>query len=190
MSTNDGVRSGHEQKIASVKAVRALLELIVQGRDDVPLPTGLTDSLRSQGALAGFCSEEHGIVSMSLNTFKTIANELYGSFDKVDAWRTAAFAALQQKAQSEDGPAPQTKLWLQQRLAEAEGDIQTLLEDLGLVTNAFARLAGFTQSLARELGDDAQVRWRKELQSIEAGLSLLSKPTVSNVIEAEFGARR
>ena len=178
-------RQGRE---ASVRALVAALEAIVASRFEGVVPGELLEAMGSQGALARYNNADLGLVAMSLNTQKAIADQCCGGYQKLDALRVGALAALQTRAAKEKQPSKGTKEGLKLDNDALEQRISVLEQDLGQLTWAFGRLAAYARSQAQEIDDPRAVaRFAKELRSIESGLSLLSKPLGTNVVLGDFG---
>lgn len=175
----------------SVKTLRDLLKAVIQNPDEYYEEAALIDALGSQGRLAKFNDPVKGIASMSLNTQKLVAEETLGSYEILDRLRRGAAEAIARRRELDAQPSRSSKEGLRLQVAELEQEITLLQSDLGHLTNAFGRLVAYAHSLARDVGSpETIVRWKKELRSIEAGLSLLDKPMGSNVVMGAFDAKK
>jgi hypothetical protein len=177
----DAIR--RERDIRSVKATQSLLRSIAAKPAEFLSDAKLAEVLRSQGALAKHADESLGIVAMSLNTQKLVAEEALGSYDLVDRLRRGALEALENSQMKAASSNKSTKAGLLLRVNELEEEVSALQGDLGQMTHAFARLVSIGRSLTDELGTpSALARWQKELRSIQGGLSLCKKPIKTNVV--------
>lgn len=171
-----------------MKTLVATLKRIVAKDPEFSPTRELTEALRSQGALARHADEILGIVAMSLNTQKVIADECCGGYEKLDALRIVAIDTLAAIQAKEAEPNRGTKEALQQEIDELVARIALLEQDLGQLTWAFGRIVAYARSQAQEMNDPhAMTRFKKELSAVEAGLSLLRKPLGTNVIHGGFG---
>lgn len=178
---SDAVR--RERDIRSVKATQSLLRSIAAKPAEFLSDATLIRALSSQGALAKHVEDSRGIVAMSLNTQKLVAEEALGSFDLIDRLRRAALEALENEQMRAASSNKSTKAGLLLRVAELEGEVNQLQGDLGQLTHAYARLVAVGRSLTDEIGTpSALARWQKELRSIQGGLSLCKKPIKTNVV--------
>jgi len=173
-----------ERDIQSVKALRALLREVAAKPAPFRTDANLKSMLASQGALAKHADPSRGISAMSLNTQKLVAEIALGSYDVLDRLRKGASESLESEIARGSKSNKSTKQGLRRRTEELEGEVSLLAFDLGQMTHAWARLVSVASAMADELGTEAAViRWRKELRSIEAGLSLRKKPMPdSNVV--------
>lgn len=189
--SSSGSRARRE---ASVRRLASTLEHLVTAKPDWPLPEwqppeALKEAMQSQGALANYEDPALGLVGMSLNTQKAIAEQCCGGYAALNALRLAALDAMAKRQSRGEEPCRGTKESLR-REGESLAARNALLEhDLGQLTWAFGRLAAYARAQAQEIGDPhAMARFTKELRSIESGLSLLKRPLGTNVIAGDFGA--
>lgn len=186
--TSPTVMTSRQRREASVKSVVAILERVVAKDSEFSPTTELKEALRSQGALARHADESLGIVAMSLNTQKVIADECCGGYEKLDALRIAAIGTLEAVQAKQAEPTRGTKDALQQEIDELIVRIALLEQDLGQLTWAFGRIVAYARSQAQEMNDpNALTRFKKELSAVESGLSLLRKPLGTNIIRGGFG---
>lgn len=177
----DAIR--RERDIRSVKATQSLLRSIAAKPAEFLSDSTLAGALSSQGSLAKHVDESRGIVAMSLNTQKLVAEKALGSYDLIDRLRRGALEALENEQIKAASSNKSTKSGLLLRVAELEGEVNELQGDLGQLTHAFARLVSLGRSLTDEIGTpSALTRWQKELRSVEGGLSLCKKPIKTNVV--------
>lgn len=182
------VMTSRQRREASVKAVVVILERVVAKDPEFSPTTELKEALRSQGALARHADESLGLVAMSLNTQKVIADECCGGYEKLDGLRIAAIGALEAMQAKQAEPNRGTKEALQQKIDELIVRATLLEQDLGQLTWAFGRIVNYARSQAQELNDPhAMTRFKKELSAVESGLSLLRKPLGTNIVHGGFG---
>lgn len=185
--TTRPLTTARQQREESVRTIISTLERIVADPDFSAAPE-LKVALRSQGALARYASDSLGIIGMSLNTQKTIADQCCGGYEKLDALRAAASAALEAREAKEAGPNKGTKEDLKRDNEELRLRIGLLESDLGQLTWAFGRIVAYARSQAQDASNPhAMTQFVKELRAVESGLSLLRKPLETNVVSGGFG---
>lgn len=161
-----------ERDTRSVGAIRDLLKEVVAKPGPFLQEIELRKALSSQGALAKHEDSSRGIVRMSLNTQKLVAEKEFG-YDVLDRLRRNAHDALAREGDKSLRSNKTTKIGLYRRVEELEQEVRLLDTDLVQLTHALSRLISVGRSLAEATGEaDVVARWRKELRSIEAGLSL------------------
>lgn len=178
-----------ERDRRSVEAVRDLLKEVVAKPGPFLQETELRKALTSQGALAKYEDLSRGIVSMSLNTQKLVAEKEFG-YDVLDRLRRNAHDALASEGDKSLRSNKTTKVGLLRRVEELEQEVQLLDTDLVQLTHAISRLISVGRSLAEASGEaDVLARWRKDLRSIEVGLSLRKKVVPSSKVVPINAAR-
>lgn len=181
-------RERRERDTKSVKALVELLGKVVFKPAEHQENGALIAAVSSQGALAQFENAELGIFPMSLNTQKRVAQESSG-YDALDRLRRNAADSLAEERTRKGKSNKTTKAGLALRVKELEKEVELLEADLGQTTHALSRMILVGKSLAEAVGTpEALARWRKELRSIELGLSLRKKPLpASNVLPFATG---
>lgn len=135
----------------SVVAELSLLkECCITSSDiDEPLRALLMDKLKSQGGLASLEWKERGIVSMSLNTHKSVAGEvIVGGFKTLDSYRKAALKGLQEHLVVSARPARGTIAWYKTESESKGAENETLIDEILLLTGRLERVMAYARKLA------------------------------------------
>jgi len=169
-----------ERDNRSIRELREVLREVVAKPGSFQSSAKLLRALGSQGALAKYEDADRGIVGMSLNTQKLVAEKDFG-YDTLDRLRRAAFTAIHNEINKAAASNKSTKVGLIRRVVELEQEVQLLEGDLAQITFALARMIAVGRTMSEAIGTpEATARWRKELRSIEGGLSLRKKPMPAN----------
>lgn len=180
-----GYREERRQHISSATALQGLLIDMIANPDSHSGDQALLAAIKSQGALARYVNGDRGISAMALNTQKLITNSYLDGFAKLDQLRRQALAAVTNAQSRNRAAGRRSKADLHLKLKEQKALLHTLDADLGLMTDAVAKLITCARSFAEEVGtDETRARWKRELRLIEAGLALQRKPLpASNITD-------
>lgn len=185
-------RDERRQNISSATALQGLLLDVIAHPDTHSDDQTLLAAIKSQGALARYVNCVRGISAMALNTQKLIANSYLDGFERLDQLRRQALAAIANAQSRKRAARRRNKADLHLKLKEQQALLHTLDADLGLMTDAVAKLIACARSFVEEVGTaEARSRWKRELRFIEAGLALRSKPLpASNVTDIKAANAR
>lgn len=112
---------------------------------------GLTAALSSQGALAGYSNSSLGILRVSLNAQKSIAEEILNrGFSELNELRVAAKRAVRSSVELNRSVRSGTRADLRTQLAAEREKVEQLRCDLLLLTWALKRVIVQARSYARE----------------------------------------
>jgi len=159
-----------------------LLQEIIKDPQNFSGNETLISALSSQSSLAKHKDVERFISAVSLNTFKTIANELIpGGFLSVDRRRMRARELLQ-LAPIRGAQALRTKKSLEQKVALLELQIQQYEYDLSHLSRAFWRALSEARSYAKRSGDALLIAECAQNEEVIRGMaSLMSRKVMESV---------
>jgi hypothetical protein len=163
------------QRVSVVNLSEVLKEIIGR-RNFASFPSLTEEVLRSQNGLAKFSDIKRDIVSISLNTLKSNANEyLPGGFKELDNLRrTALDYRIKFDASMQTDGGRRTKVALQRRVDELEEVERRLNADLFHISEAFRealiKARGIVDSSKKE---DLRRRWRDEESALLAMASMV-----------------
>lgn len=151
-------------KSASVRKVYELLKEIVRspGLIDEKMRQIITPALSTQGGLAAFEYPELGIIRMSLNTHKAIANDaIEGGYDALNDYRKSALEKVKHLAKSEVRPSRGTIDWYKGELFEATKRLDKVTNDIALMSQRLDEVLALAQDMAREAGKEDEFYKRR-----------------------------
>ncbi|MCX4170310.1 MULTISPECIES: hypothetical protein [Paraburkholderia] len=151
-------------KMASVKKQFELLQQVVKTPESVggSVRDALLSALASQGALAAFELPEIGIIGMSLNTHKAIADaELQGGYQALNTYRKAALERLRELGRGADQPGRGTIDWYKSELADKAAKLNRVANDIALMSLQLDEVLALAQHMAQEAGKDAEFYKRR-----------------------------
>lgn len=143
-------------------SVRKQFELLKQLTAD---PSSVADGVRevllpalaSQGALAALELPEMGIVGMSLNTHKAIANdELSGCYEAMNEYRKAALEKLKAAERRVAEPGRGTLNWYKSDAEEKSAKLQRVADDIALMSLQLDEVLKLGQQMAKAAGMEAE----------------------------------
>lgn len=168
--------SRSERDIKSVRALQDLLRDVVATPAKYAADKALRTRLNSQGALASMSEPARGIVRMSLNHQKRVAEHALGGYDLLDGLRRGAADALAFEERKQKRGNKRNKVGLQQKVNELERERQILREDLFLLQNAYDLRCHQARTYAERAGSTTIALCAKEQREIEIKLSLRRTP--------------
>jgi hypothetical protein len=151
-------------KIVSLKKQLELLQQVVKAPESVPesVRDALRPALTSQGALAVFELPELGIVGMSLNTHKAIADaELQGGYEALNTYRKAALESLKEVVRRADQPGRGTIDWYKGELADKNAKLTRVANDIALMSMQLDEVLALAQEMAQEAGRETEFHKRR-----------------------------
>lgn len=164
-------------KSASVRKEFELLKELVRAPESVDeiLREAIGPALSTQGSLATFEHPESGIVGMSLNTHKAIANNVIdGGYEALNDYRKAALEKLKELKRREELPSRGTIDWYKSELAMKNNQIARVANDIALMSQRLDEVLGLAQQMAEAAGkQDEFLKRRGEL------LRKFKQPTVT-----------
>lgn len=148
-----------EIKSASVRNQLELLKHIID--DPTSVPKEITDLLRtallSQGALAALELPERGIVGMSLNTQKAVANnELIGRYEAINEYRKAALEKLKFAERRASVPNRGTLIWYKSEIDSKTVSLKRVTDDVALMSQQLGEVLQLAQKMAHKAGLEAE----------------------------------
>lgn len=151
-------------KTASVRKQFELLQQLVKAPESLAasLRDALLPALASQGALAALELPEFGIVGMSLNTHKAIADEeLQGRYPALNDYRRAALERLRDLDRHTDQPGRGTIEWYKTELADKTAKLNRVADDIALMSLKLDEVLALAQHMAQEAGKEAEFDKRR-----------------------------
>jgi hypothetical protein len=151
-------------KSTSVRRQFELLKQAVKTPESVAgsVRDALLSALASQGALAALELPESGIVGMSLNTHKAIADaELEGGYQALNAYRKAALEKLKDIGRRIDQPGRGTIDWYKGELANKTARLDRVANDIALMSQQLDEVLALAQHMAQEAGKEAEFYKRR-----------------------------
>lgn len=122
----------------------------------------LLPALRSQGAFAALCLPEASIVSMSLNTHKTIADDiLVNGYEELNDYRKAAFDRLIAAEETINEPARGTLYWYKDQLERKTKMLDQVANEIVLMTERLDEILKLAADMAITAGREAEFNKRR-----------------------------
>lgn len=138
-------------KSASVCKEYELLQKIVRAPDSVDetLREAITSALATQGGLAAFEHFDAGIVGMSLNTHKAIAEKVIeGGYETLNDYRRTALRKLKEFERRKECPGRGTIDWYKIALAEKNEKLARVANDIALMSQRLDEVLALAQQMA------------------------------------------
>lgn len=161
----------------SILTLRQLLNNVVL--ESTEADPALTEALRTQSLLAAYSDDGSGIVSMSLNHQKKIANEVLGSYDVLDSLRRRALEGTQASAKNLKRRSASTLNSHRARIKALETMVRALSQDLLILQRAFDIRCVQARAYATKAGDTELRQCDAHQRELEASFRLrtISVPT-------------
>mgnify|MGYP006900796921 CR=1 FL=1 len=158
-----GVCSSDRPQAASVCKEYELLRGVVRAPESIEesLRKAITPALSTQGSLAAFELPDAGIVGMSLNTHKTIAdNVIEGGYEALNDYRKAALQKLKDLERRDERPGRGTIEWYKGELADKNEKLARVADDIALMSQRLDEVLALAQQMATAAGmqDEFQKR--------------------------------
>lgn len=174
------VQKSNESLLALIK----LLNDICSQPEVYVHQTCIWDALKSQGALSKFSDDSLSIYPSSINTLKRCAENLIGGgFQALDSLRIKAKVAIEKKRNENSQPAKHSRSGLLLANQKLESDLQTLRNDLLLLTLICQRSFIQGARYAREASPIIYARCQKEQRELLDSLSLRNISLSSKVAQ-------
>lgn len=151
-------------KSASVRKEFELLRELVRAPESVDemLREAISPALSTQGSLAAFESPESGIVGMSLNTHKAIANNVIdGGYEALNDYRKAALEKLKELERREELPGRGTIDWYKSELAMKNDQLTRVANDIALMSQRLDEVLALAQQMAEAAGKQDEFQKRR-----------------------------
>lgn len=151
-------------KSASVRKEFELLRELVRAPESVDemLRKAISPALSTQGSLAAFESPEFGIVGMSLNTHKAIANNVIdGGYEALNDYRKAALEKLKELERREELPGRGTIDWYKSKLAMKNDQLARVANDIALMSQRLDEVLALAQQMAEAAGKQDEFQKRR-----------------------------
>lgn len=191
MNAHDDRRAARRQAdTGSVTALVSLLQDVASSPAKYSGNTDLRSALRSQGALAKYVDKSIGILSMSLNHQKRIAEHLPGGYQLLDGLRLSASTALAAHIAEAARGRGDTKYGMRSRIKELEAERQLLLQDLFVLQRAYDLRCIQARNYAQCADEATRLRCAKEQREIDASFSLRKKHIKADNVRAINGEPR
>lgn len=150
-------------KSASVRKEYELLRSLVRAPESVdePIRKAITPALSTQGSLAAFELPDAGIVGMSLNTHKAIAdNVVEGGYKALNDYRKAALQKLKDLERRYERPGRGTIEWYKGELADKNEKLARVADDIAFMGQRLDEVLALAQQMATAAGvqDEFQKR--------------------------------
>ncbi len=146
-------------KTTSVKKQFELLKQVISDLNSVAsaVRDALLPALVSQGALAALELPEIGIVGMSLNTHKAIANnELSGGYEAINEHRKVALEKLKAAGRRSAAPGRGTLNWYKAEAEDKSAKLQQVADDIALMSLQLDEVLKLGQQMAKDAGKEAE----------------------------------
>lgn len=154
-------------KSASVRMEFELLKELVRSPESVDekLREAICPALSTQGSLAAFEYTESGIVGMSLNTHKAIANNIIaGGYDALNDYRKAALEKLKELQKKGERAGRGTIDWYRDELAAKSEQLSRIANDIALMSQRLDEVLALAEEMAKAAGkQDEFLKRRGEL---------------------------
>ncbi|WP_440965166.1 hypothetical protein ACL58G_03430 [Massilia sp. GER05] len=151
-------------KSESVSKEYQILKDIVRSPESVDenLRQTLLPALSNQGSLAAFEYPKSGIIGMSLNTHKAIANGIIeGGYEALNSYRKAALEKLGELANRKDQPSRGTIDWYKRELAMKNEQLKRVTDDITLMSQRLDEVMAFAQRMAKAAGKENEFQKRR-----------------------------
>ncbi|MHA7685095.1 hypothetical protein [Cupriavidus sp. PET2-C1] len=127
----------------------------------VDLRKAVEPALATQAALARFEYPNEGIVSMSLNTHKAVADGvLDNGYASLDAYRRAARQKLKELPENEDTAKRGTLRWYKDKLEEQIDDVRRIANSISQMTQCLDDVLRLAHQMAEKAGEQDYFRKR------------------------------
>ena len=177
------MRKFPKQKEEGLSNLEALLREVINDPMSHSENKDLLFALGSQGSLAKYSYTERGIFGSSLNTLKRRSDvTTVGGFAALDSLRKAALTALTKKSVQSTHPGRGSKAYLVEKVENLEGTIQTLKEDLLLLTFVLEKSLQQSRTYADYATESVQAMCKKEQRELFDIISLRKIPVSAKVI--------
>jgi hypothetical protein len=146
-------------KTVSVKKQFELLELVTVNPESVAKPVRdlLLPALVSQGAFAALELPELGIVSMSLNTHKAIANDVLGGrYEAMNEYRKAALEKLKAAERRAAEPGRGTLSWYKAESEEKTAKLKRVADDIAMMSQQLDEVLRLAHQMAKDAGKETE----------------------------------
>lgn len=151
-------------KSASVRKEYELLRELVRATESVDekLREAISPALSTQGSLAAFERPESGIVGMSLNTQKAIANNVInGGYEALNDYRKAALEKLKELEKQEERPSRGTIDWYKNELTTKSEQLARVANDIALMSQRLDEVLALAQQMAEAAGKQQEFQKRR-----------------------------
>lgn len=150
-------------KSTSVRKEYELLRSLVRSSESVDesMRKTITPALSTQGSLAAFELPDVGIVGMSLNTHKAVAdNVIEGGYEALNDYRKAALQKLKDLERMDERPGRGTIEWYKGELADKNEKLARVANDIALMGQRLDEVLALAQQMATAAGmqDEFQKR--------------------------------
>ena len=142
-------------KSASVRTEFELLRELVRTPESVDemLREAICPVLKTQGRLAAFEYPESGIVGMSLNTHKAIANNVIdGGYEALNDYRKVALEKIKEFHRRVELPSRGTIGWYKAELALKNEQLSRVVNDIALMSQRLDEVLALAQQMAEAAG--------------------------------------
>ena len=140
-------------KSASLRKEYELLQKLVRAPESVDqtLRDRITPALASQSSLAAFEHFDTGIVGMSLNTHKAIAEQVIeGGYKTLNEYRRTALQKLREFERRKECPGRGTINWYKIALAEKNEKLIRVTNDIALMSQRLDEVLALAQQMDAE----------------------------------------
>jgi hypothetical protein len=151
-------------KSASVRKEYELLKELAHAPESVngKLREAISPALSTQGSLAGFECHDCGIVGMSLNTHKAIANNVIdGGYAALNDYRQAALKKLKERKRMDERPGRGTIDWYKNELAMKSKQLAIVVNDIALMSQRLDEVLALAQRMAEAAGKQDEFQKRR-----------------------------
>jgi hypothetical protein len=152
-------------KSASVRIEYELLIEIVRAPESLAaaLREAISPALSTQGSLAAFTYMESGIVGMSLNTHKAIANNIIaGGYEALNDYRKAALEKLKEFQKRGERAGRGTIAWYKDELAAKNEQLARIADDISLMSLRLDEVVALAQYMAEAAGKQDEFQKRRD----------------------------
>lgn len=161
----------------SILALRKVLDRALI--EPAELSPELRRALQTQSLLAAYRSDDEGIVAMSLNHQKKIANDALGSYEVLDSLRRRVLERAQPMDKSQQRHSSATRASQRERILALEAMVKALSQDLFILQRAFDLRCLQARAYATKAGDAELRQCDTHQRELEASFRLrtLSLPS-------------
>jgi hypothetical protein len=159
--------SVHEKslpKSASVRKEYEVLKALVTAPNlvDEGLRAAIMLALATQGSLAAFEHAESGIIAMSLNTHKALANSVVeGGYEALNDYRKAALIKLRDFEERESAPGRGTIDWYKNELSTKNTQLTQVADDIAIMSQRLDEVLRLAQEMAKAAGQQEAFKKRR-----------------------------
>ena len=170
--------------LESIRALRTLLQKIIENPSEYTQEYAVLAMLSSQGAMAKFRRADLEIKAMSLNHQKAMAVLAIGDYQQIDRLRRSASREIELEKKRNAYKRKNTKSDLATKNQRLEHELVRLREDLVLLQRAYDLRCSQARNYANEAGQAILAQCNKEQREIDVSLSSLKNRAkqTSNVI--------